>query len=112
MSYMVTFDEFLTDFNEEVEETFEEAAMTDNAKIAVVTTMRKYLGNMRFDPLELMGLFETVCYSAMRNGQVNRRDITARFKQEANKFLTTDSQYASEPEITFDEVEERRSFGR
>ena len=109
---MVTFDQFLTEFNEEVEETFEEAMMTENAKIAVVSTMRKYLGNMRFDPLELMELFETVCYSAMHKGQVNRKAIEARFKQEANKFLTTEAKYASEPEITFEEVEERRSFGR
>ena len=109
---MVTFKQFLSDFSEEVEETFESVSMTENAKIAVVSVMSNYLGERRFDPIELMELFEMVCVSAMNKSQINREVLEQRVNQAAKAVLTEEPQYSDFPEISFEEAEERRAFGR
>lgn len=109
---MLTFNEFLIQFSEEVGETYAMAEMSRNAKIAVVSVMRQYLGNRRFDPTELLSLFQTVCMSAMHKGSVAREAIAERFNNEVNTYLTEEPRYASNPEISLEEVEERRSMGR
>jgi hypothetical protein len=106
---MLTFNEFLIQFSEEVNEIYQGAEMSRNAKIAVISVMREYLGNRRFDPVELLGLFESVCYTAMH--KVDRDTLLARVGREANFYLT-DPDYSREPDITFEEVAERRSMGR
>ena len=109
---LLTFNEFLIQFNEEIEETYESAGMTKNAKIAVISTMRRHLGNRVFDPLELMELFETVCIASMKNGQVDRKGVIDRFKQTKGAFLTEQPTFRDKPDISFEEVEERRAMGR
>ncbi len=108
---MITFNEFLTQYSEEIEEVYESVEMSRNAKKAVIFTMKKYLGNKKYDPLELMELFESVCYSSMSMGRVNRVGIQDRVHNEASTYLTEDD-YSREPDITFEEVHERRSRGR
>ena len=73
--------------------------------------MRKHLGRTRFDPMELMQLFETMCVSAMNKGEVDRPKIADRFKQELPVFLT-DEYETNFSDIVFEEPEERRSRGR
>lgn len=108
---MITFNEFLMQFSDEVEEIYQGAEMSENAKIAVISVMRDYLGSRRFDPVELLGLFESVCYSAMHKDVIDEEALATRVRNEARNYLT-DPDYSREPDITFEEVEERRSMGR
>ena len=108
---MLTFNEFLVQFSEEVQEVYSLTMMSENAKIAVVQVMRQYLGNRRFDPAELLGLFESVCYSAMNRTKIDPEELEDRVQHEAAAYLD-EQDYSMEPDITFEEVEERRSMGR
>lgn len=108
---MITFNEFLVQFSDEVREIYLGAEMSTNAKIAVISVMRDYLGSRRFDPAELLGLFESVCYSAMHKEVIDKEALATRVRNEVRNYLT-DPDYFREPDITFDEVEERRSMGK
>ncbi len=106
---MVTFNEFLIQFNEEVEETFEQVEMDDNAKIAVVTVMKDYLGKRKYDPLELMQLFERACYHAMGKEMENYNELQESVRRQAPTYLTELSEYTNFPERVFEEYEKPRS---
>ena len=109
---MLTFNEFLIQFSEEINEVYQGTEMSKNAKIAVVSVMRQYLGNRRFDPMELLELFESVCYSVMSKDSVIREQLVGRVRNEARTYLTWQPTYDDYPEISFEEVEERRAMGR
>ncbi len=106
---MVTFEEFLTQFNEEVEETFEQIEMSDNAKTAVIIVMKDYLKNRKFNPLELMELFENACYHAMGRDKVSISELRASLNSQAPKIITEHPDYSDFPEMMFDEGGKMRS---
>ncbi len=96
---MITFDEFLVQYNDVVAEAYEELGLSNTAKEAIVTIMRKYLGNRRFDPVDLINLFQTVCYSAMHRGQLSRKAIEEKVNREMDKYLADegyDNEYTEE----------------
>ena len=53
--------------------------------------MKQYLGNRRFDPLDLVNLFQTVCYSAVHKGQLSRSIVEAKVSREMDNYLSDDS---------------------
>jgi len=106
---MITFGDFLVQFNEEVEETYEQVSMSKNAKEAVETVMKKYLGNRKFDPIELMELFENACYHAMGKERVDIPELHSAVSNQAKNILHEEPRYTDFPEITFDEAERMRS---
>lgn len=108
---MLTFEEFLVQFKNEVAEIYALSDMSKNARVAVLSTMKKYLGSARYDSLEMLELFETVCYSAMQKGQVNRKYIEKKVVSDMPTYLTNPD-YSDFPEITFDEAQERGSILR
>ena len=96
---MITFDEFLVQYSDVVAEAYEELGLTNTAKKAIVTIMRNYLGNRRFDPVDLINLFQTVCYSAMHRGQLSRKTIEEKVSGEMDKYLADegyDNEYTEE----------------
>ena len=109
---MLTFNEFLEQFKEEVEEVFVSTEMSDNAKKAVVEVMGDYLRGRRFDPTELLALFERVCIMSMNKSEQNEKELSERIIDEAPKYLTEQPDYSKEPDITFEEISERRTIGR
>jgi len=103
---MVTFDEFLANYAENINEIYESVDMSKNAKIAVVSTMRRYLGNKRFDPISLLNLFESVCYASMNKGSVDRANIRSRVTSEGPSYLSGEEDFYT-PDTDFVEIEER-----
>ena len=83
---MVTFEEFLVNFNEEVEETFENTSLSDNARAVVVSTMKKYFAGKKYDPIELMAVLEGVCIATMTHDEVERKSLLGRIRREANHY--------------------------
>ena len=105
---MVTFDEFLIAYDDVVEEAYEDLGLTETAKEAVVTIMKKYLGNRRFDPLDLINLFQTVCYSAMHRGQLSRKRIEDKVSNEMENYFT---EAGLEGDFTADSFPDREKKG-
>ena len=108
---MVTFEEFLVNFNEEVEETFESAFLSDNARAVVISTMKRYFAGKKYDPIELMSVLEGVCVAAMTHDEIERKSILDRIQREANHYVTAEPEYAWDLNSPYVE-EDRRTRGR
>jgi hypothetical protein len=109
---MVTFEEFLVRFNEEIEETFESSELSDNARAVVISTMKRYFRGKKYDPIELMAVFEGVCVATMTKDEPKRKSVLNRIKKEANHYVTEEPDFTRFPDITFEEAEEMRAMGR
>ena len=92
---MITFDEFLEEYNDQVQEAYESNGMDEGAIDVVVSTMKRYLGNRRYDPMSLLNVFQSVCYSAMAKSHHNSREIKKRFAQEAENYLEDTNDYSN-----------------
>ena len=109
---MVTFEEFLVEYHDKVAEAYESLGLTKNARKAIVSTMRKYLGDRRFDPMDLLNLFQTVCYSAMHRGQLSRKVIENKIVSEMDDFLSNPGLSGGFDADSFPERDENWSVGR
>ena len=108
---MITFDEFLTQYSNDIAEIYAGAEMSRNAKRAVVSVMRQYMGERKFDPISIRNLFESVCYSAMEKGSVARGAIGRRVvAQGPNELVGTDDFLP--PETNLVEAQERGARGK
>ena len=103
---MISFEEFLVVYGESIKEIYEDVGMSKNAKKAVVSTMRKYLGERKFDPIGMLSLFESVCYGAMEMGHVDKDNIRFRVHSEGRYYLSGVNDFL-EPDIDLVERQER-----